>query len=77
MPIYRSKFQNLKGEKKILKNWHLMAHQTANWWHIKKSETGHLEHPRIHLLTDSWWNKSMPGTLKAIVTVLKNATFFQ
>ena len=48
---------------KILKILHLMAHQMANRWHIQKSETGHLEHPRIHLLTDSWWNKSMSEVL--------------
>ena len=35
----------------------------ANWWHIQKSKTGHLEHPSLHLVTDSWSNKSMPGAL--------------
>ena len=71
MPIYGSKFQNLRGPEKfelfdiwiILKNWHLMTPQIANWWHIQKSWTGHLEYPSIHLSTDSWWNKSMQGAL--------------
>ena len=35
----------------------------ANWWHIQKSKSGHVEYPKPHLLTESWSNKSMPGAL--------------
>ena len=48
---------------KISKSWHLTAHETANQWHIKKSKPRCLGHPRLHLWTDAWWNRSMPSTL--------------
>ena len=34
---------------KNLKNRHLTAQQTTNWWDIQKSKLGYLEHPRLHL----------------------------
>ena len=42
-----------------LKNQHLIA----NGSHIYKSKTGYVEHPRLHLWTDSWLNKSMANAL--------------
>ena len=52
-PLYRW----FKCKLKPPKNWHLMAQQMANQWDIQKSKLGYLEHPRIHLWTDSWWNQ--------------------
>ena len=48
---------------KIWKSWHLTAYETANRWHIQKSKPRCLGHPRLHLWTDAWWNRSMPSTL--------------
>ena len=57
---------------KSQKNWHLMAYETANWWHIQKSKQRCVEDPRLHLWTDAWWNRSMPSTLWAAANVSKN-----
>ena len=40
---------NFSIHPKISKSWHLMAHETANRWHIKKSKPRCLGHPRLML----------------------------
>ena len=83
MQIYGSKFwisitlefQDFLDMSKILKNWHLKPHETANQWHIQKSKAGYVDYPRLHLWTDSWSNQSMPSTLLAFTNVSKNGTF--
>ena len=59
----------------ILKNWHLKAHEMANWWRIQKSKPEYVENPSPHLWTDSWSNQSMPSTLSGVTNVSKNGTF--
>ena len=56
--IYANLWLKIWAVKKIwelflhLKNWHLMAQQMANQWHILKSKPRYVEHPRAHLRTD-------------------------
>ena len=56
-------FSNFSICPKISKSRHLMAHKTANQWHIQKSKPRCVEDPRLHLWTDAWCNQSMPSTL--------------
>ena len=39
------------------------AQQATLWWYIQKSKIGHIEHPRLHLFTDSCAIKWMPAIL--------------
>ena len=54
---------NFSIRPKISKSQHITAHETANRWLIQKSKPRCLGHPRLHLWTDAWWNRSMPSTL--------------
>ena len=56
-------FSNFSIHPKISKSWHLTAYKTANWWLIQKCKPRCLGHPRLHLWTDAWWNRSMLSTL--------------
>ena len=39
-----------------------MAQQIAKWTYVQKSKTDYVEHPRLHLWTDSWLNMWILGT---------------
>ena len=71
MPIYGSELQisftlkscELFDMSKKSQNWHLMAQQTTNPWHIQKSKLGYVKYRILHLRTDSWSNESMLSAL--------------
>ena len=57
------KLSNFSICPKISKSRHLTAYEMANRSHIQKCKPRCLGHPRLHLWTDAWWNRSMPSTL--------------